>query len=114
MKRIGVLTIFCLFLGLSLAHAHPPASIDIKYDQAAKQITATIDHQVSNPKKHFIDHIILKANGIVLETKRFSFQVTAQKQIAVFAIPDAKPGDVIVLESYCNKGGRLSQQIRVE
>jgi len=112
MKKI-FLVIFCFFI-TSLAYAHPPLAIDITYDQATKQVTATIAHQVSNPHRHYIDKVTIQVNQEPPVLKRFSFQKTAREQIAVFAIPNVKSGDTILIEAYCNKGGRLGQQIKVQ
>jgi hypothetical protein len=88
--------------------------MDVKYDQATKQVTVIIYHQTSNPQRHFIDKVTMKVNQVAPEIKRASFQKTAKEQIAIFATPNLKPGDVIVIEAYCNKGGRLNQQVKIK
>ncbi len=102
-----------LFLASS-AYAHPPASINVKYDPATKQITAIIAHQVSNPQRHYIEKVKVQLNQQTPIIKRFVFQKTAREQEFVISIPNAVSGDVIVIEAYCNKGGRLAQEIRVQ
>jgi hypothetical protein len=106
--------VFCLLFVTSLAHAHPPTLIDIKYDPVTKQVVATIYHQTSNTQRHFIDKVTTKINDSAPGIKRFSFQKTAREQTVIFVIPGLKSGDMVVLEAYCNKGRRLAQQIRAE
>jgi hypothetical protein len=113
MKKI-LLTFACFFFAASLANAHPPSTIDIKYDQAAKKVTAIIAHQVGNPRGHYIDKVTMAINQAVPELQRLFFQKTARDQVAVFDVPVLKPGDVIVIEAFCNKGGRLSQKARIK
>lgn len=113
MNRI-FLSLIILILSSNLAFGHPPSAINVKYDPAAKEVTATIAHQVGNPRGHFIDKVTIKVNQDLPVLQRFSFQRTAKEQIAVFAIPNVKSGDIIVIEANCNKGGRLSQQVRIE
>ena len=113
MKKVFLIIFGVLFVA-HLAYAHPPLAINIKYDPETKQVTANIAHEVSNPKRHYINKVVVKINGVVVELKRLFFQTNAKEQIIMIAIPTARPGDVIVIEAYCNKGGRLAQEINVK
>lgn len=103
-----------LFLVVSSVWASPATSIDVSYDAKAKSITATIYHQSYDIKKHYIRVVKMSINGAIVDTKNFHWQHTAQEQTAVFSIPDVKPGDTILIEAFCNKGGKRAQEIKIK
>ncbi len=113
MRKIFILFVF-FFLTACAAWASPPTSIDIAYDVKTKSITATIYHQSYNVKKHYINVVKMSINGVLIDTERFNWQHTAKEQTAVFSIPDVKPGDTILIEAFCNKGGKRAQDIKIK
>lgn len=113
MKKI-FLIIGCFLLSAQLVYASPPTSIDVTYDSKTKKITALVYHQSYNIKKHYINVVTLIVNGAVVEVQRFHWQHTAREQTAVFDVPDLKPGDVITIKAFCNKGGQLAQDIKIK
>lgn len=113
MKKI-FLVLVSFLLSANLAFASPPTSIDVTYDPAKKKITALIYHQSYNIKKHYINVVTLIINGAVVEVQRFHWQHTAREQTAVFDVPDLKPGDVITIKAFCNKGGQRAQDIKIK
>jgi hypothetical protein len=113
MKKIFLVGIGLLLIA-SFAYASPPTSIDVAYDATAKKVTAMIYHQTYNIHRHYINTVIIKLNDVVLETQRFHWQHSAAEQTAVFSIANAKPGDVVTIQAFCNKGGQLSQQIKIK
>lgn len=113
MKKI--VPILCGLLVISAtAFAHPPSDIKIQFDPATKTLTAVIKHRVSNPSTHYINKVDIGLNG--KEIKMFSFkkQETVIGQTLSFTVPQAKSGDTLSVEGYCNLSGRLEKEIKVK
>ncbi|HOD12963.1 MAG TPA: hypothetical protein PLO93_04980 [Candidatus Omnitrophota bacterium] len=111
--------VFILALGIFLctagsAPAHPPASIDVKYNTSAKNFIAIIDHRVSNPTKHYIRKVIIKLNGKQVAEQYFTKQSTVNEQQIIFTVGDITIGDLLEIEAFCNVGGRRSQPVRIQ
>jgi hypothetical protein len=113
MKKI-FLILASLFLSARIVYASPPTSIDVTYDSATKEITAIIYHQSYDIKKHYINVVRMMINGVPVNTERFHWQHSAREQTAVFGIPSVKPGDVITIQAFCNKGGERSQDVKIK
>ena len=96
----------------STAYAHPPSDIKITYNPKTKILTAVIMHNVSDVKKHFIYKVITGLNGKEIINHAISKQDNKTDQTVSYLIPDAKPGDALSVEAYCNLSGKLSKEIK--
>ena len=104
----------CSLLALSTTvFAHPPSAIKIQFDEKSKILTAVIKHRVSNPKTHYINKVDIGLNGKEIQMLPFEKQETNTSQTIKFAIPQAKKGDTLSVEGYCNLGGKLEKEIKV-
>jgi desulfoferrodoxin (superoxide reductase-like protein) len=112
MKKICFLLCGLLIAG-QLAFAHPPADIKIQFDKRFHLLTATIEHPVSNPKSHYINKVDIGLNGKEIQTLTFKQQDANAEQVIAVPIPQAKAGDVISVEGYCNQSGKLEKEIKV-
>ena len=112
MKKI-ILTLCGLLVISATAFAHPPSDIKIQFDPATKTLTATIKHRVSNPKSHYIFKDDIGLNGKEIKMLSFKSQATSAAQPVLFVIPEAKKGDTLSVEGYCNLGGKLEKEIKV-
>lgn len=112
-KKIFLLTVsFGLFFS-TVAFAHPPSDIKIKFDSATKILQAIIYHNTSNPQKHYINKVDVGLNGKEIISQVISREDDNLSQTVSYLIPDAKPGDLISVEGYCNISGNLTKEIKV-
>lgn len=112
MKKTALLLCSLLVIS-SVAFAHPPSDIKIQFDPAAKVVIATIEHSVSNPKTHYINKIDIGLNGKEIQTLTFTKQDANKEQTFALPLPEAKNGDTLSVEGYCNLGGELEKEIQV-
>jgi hypothetical protein len=105
---------FIFLFAASTVYAHPPSDIKITFDQAAKILTAVIVHNTSNPAGHFINKVDVGLNGTEIIEQNISRQDNNVEQTVSYLIPDAKDGDVLSVEGYCNMSGKLQKQITVK
>jgi len=112
MKKITVLLILSFFI-CSIAYAHPPSDIKITYDPGTRILEAVIMHNVSDVKKHFIYKVDVGLNGKEIISQAISRQDDNLTQTVSYLIPDAKSGDALSVEGYCNLSGSLTKEIKV-
>jgi len=96
----------------STAYAHPPSDIKIKYNPKTKILTAVIMHNVSDVKKHFIKKVDVGLNGKEIISHAISRQDSRTDQTVSYLLPDARPGDVLSVEAYCNLSGKLLKEMK--
>ncbi len=115
MGKIVPLILFCsLIMASTLVYAHPPSEINIEHSSELRMISIVVAHPVSNSGKHFINKIIIWLNGKEILQHKIGAQDDNRYQSAAYMIPDAKAGDVIAVEAYCNISGKLKKEIKVE
>mgnify|MGYP001570181913 FL=1 len=112
---IGSLAVNSMLLSSlsSTAYAHPPSDIKITYNPKTKILTAVIVHNVSDVKKHFINKVGVGLNGKEIIEHSISQQDNNISQTVSYLIPDAKAGDTLSVEGYCNISGKLKKEIKV-
>jgi len=112
MKKTAIFLIISFFM-CSLAYAHPPSDIKITYDSKTKILKAVIMHNVSDAKKHFVNKVDVGLNGREIIAHAISQQDNNIIQTVSYLIPDAKAGDKLSVEAYCNLSGKLEKQVKV-
>lgn len=113
MKKITLFLCGLLIMSTP-AFAHPPSSIKIQFDPETKTLTAVVKHRVSNPKSHYIKKIDIGLNGKEIKGLPFKEQETSIGQTFSFVIPEAKTGDTLSVEAYCNLSGKTEQKIKLK
>ncbi len=114
MKRIPVFLITCFFVAFcSVAYAHPPSDIIITFNPKTKILNAVIMHNVSNPENHFIKKVNIALNGQEMIEQKISRQDNNVSQTVSYLIPDAKIGNILLVEAYCSISGKLKKEIKV-
>ena len=113
MKKM-ILILCGLLVASATAFAHPPSDIKIQFDPATKVLTAVIKHRVSNPKTHYIYKVDIGLNGKEIEMLPFKEQETNASQTVKFTVSQAKKGDTLSVEGYCNLSGKLTKEIKVK
>jgi hypothetical protein len=104
--------LFLTALGMN-AYAHPPSDIQITFDPATKMLEAVIMHDVKDPTKHFIKKVDVGLNGQEIIGHAISREDNNVSQTVKYLIPDAKAGDVLSVEGYCNLSGKLEKELNV-
>ncbi len=112
MKKM-VFLLIGLVVASTAAFAHPPSDIKIQFDDNTKTLTAVIQHRVSNPQSHFIKKVDIGLNGREVQMLPFAKQDNNATQTVKITIPEAKKGDVLSVEGYCNLSGRLEKEIKI-
>ena len=112
-KIIASFIVIFFILSITIIYAHPPRIVNVNYDSKTKTIEVVMPHPVANRTKHFIKRIEVFVNGEAVAQDIFHHQVSDAMQKSSFIIKDAKPGDVISVEGFCNKGGEKVGQVIV-
>ncbi|HOW58133.1 MAG TPA: hypothetical protein PLO78_00240 [Candidatus Omnitrophota bacterium] len=95
------------------SYAHPPSVIKIQFDPATQILKAVIEHQVSNPKTHYIGKVDIGLNGKEVQTLTFTSQKDRASQLVEIKMNGVKSGDILSVEGYCNLSGKLVEEIKV-
>jgi hypothetical protein len=107
--------VFCSVLTVTtIAYAHPPSDIKITFDTQTKMLEAVIVHNTSNPVNHYIKKVDIGLNGKEIIEHMISREDNNQTQTVRYLIPDAKDGDVVLVEGYCSISGKLKKEITVK
>ena len=96
------------------AYAHPPSDIQITFNSQTKILQAVMRHNVKDSTKHFIEKVDVGLNGEEIISHMISRQDNNQEQTIEYLIPDAKAGDILSVEGYCNLGGKLEKEVQVQ
>jgi len=113
-KIMGLLTFLICLTGASAVYAHPASDIKITFDPDTKTLVAVITHNVSNPQSHYIDKVDIALNGKEIIGQAISRQDNNIDQTVSYHIPDIQGGDVLSVDTDCNKGGKLKKEIKVQ
>lgn len=100
-----------LFCVATVAQAHPPSDITLKYDQKTHILTVTALHNTLDPTTHYIKLIEVSINGAPMITQNFLSQTDKATQQAQYIIIDLKPGDTIVAKATCSIRGSLEKPL---
>lgn len=114
--KSGVLVIAAVaFLGIAASvGAHPPTTTDVTFDLESHMLTVMVEHGTRDAATHYINKIEVDLNGDKVIEQKFSAQLDAKIQKAVYMLADAKVGDEIKVTASCNISGRQKASIKVE
>lgn len=114
MNFLNTVAVFGIFFTFNLtAFAHSPTDIKIEFIGSPKILTAVITHSVHEPNAHYIFKVVIAVNGQKVRTLTFQKQEDLSKQTITFPVPEAKSGDRLSVEAYCNLSGKLEKEIEV-
>jgi len=116
MKKNRIFTIALLsILVFSLkTYTHPPARIDLDFNNEEKILRVEVHHPVLLVKNHYIKKIEVYLNGDLKIVQDFDGQLTKKTQKAGYFIFEAKKGDVIKVKAICNKHGDKTASLIVQ
>ncbi len=112
-KLIGCLAFLICLTGASIVHAHPASEIDITFDPNTRILLAVITHNVSSPERHYIDLVDIMLNGNKIIGQFLSKQDNNIGQTVSYLLPEVVEGDVVAIDTHCNKGGNLKKELKV-
>jgi len=104
------LFIICIFLTIP-AFSHPASNVTLVVDGTI--LIVTVQHNVSNPRTHYIKEIIVTLNEKNIITQLFFLQTDNTQKVS-YTIPSLKSGDTITVEANCNRGGNRKGIITVK
>jgi hypothetical protein len=93
------------------ALAHPPSNIIITYDPQSRMLTATIKHNVQDPREHFIVKVAVRVNQSNTIEQKLPMQESLDSQVVAYRLPDIITGDTIAVAAYCSEFGQLEKSI---
>jgi desulfoferrodoxin (superoxide reductase-like protein) len=116
MRKNRIFAIIALFiLAFSLkTFAHPPAKIDLDFDNEEKILKVEIHHPVLFVRNHYIKKIEVYLNDDLKIIQDFDHQLTKKIQKAGYFIFEAEKGDVIKVKANCNKHGDKTARLIVQ
>jgi hypothetical protein len=88
--------------------AHPPSDMRISYYELTKDLKVTIIHPVPNPQGHYIQDVMVKINGKVVNDSRYTSQPAPDTFTYTYPIVTV-PGDEIEVTASCVLTGSLSK-----
>ncbi|MEO0185796.1 MAG: hypothetical protein ABIL20_08380 [candidate division WOR-3 bacterium] len=108
-----ILIITILVAMAKIANAHPPGEIIAQFDTTNKILKLTVNHQVRDSQKHYVNKIEIELNGNRIIEQKSGRQIDNAIQKYLFILPEAKIEDIITIEAYCNISGKkkLTSQI---
>ncbi|MBP7216891.1 MAG: hypothetical protein KBA46_06375 [Candidatus Omnitrophica bacterium] len=113
MRRIFIVMGLVIFFAQA-SFAHPPSRIEINFNSETLMLTAKITHPVADAESHHIKKVDVAVNGKEILEHKISKQDNTTDQLVEYRIPDAKSGDRISVEGYCNISGKNQEEITIE
>lgn len=108
------LVIGILVLTLLSGHviAHTPSGVDVSYDERAGDLDVTIRHQVDDPTTHYVKHVTVRQDTIVLVDQTYTSQPDKSAFTYHYNLPQLteKTGEITV-DVECNVFGTRSGTI---
>jgi len=92
--------------------AHPPSAVNLTYNTSTTELAVTITHAVRDPADHYIDPVEVRSGTAILILAHYTSQPTTETFTYVYTV-QAKSGDLLEVNSTCNKGGSLTETILV-
>jgi len=104
---------FFLLLGTLFLNAHPPKSIDLRYDSEKAALAVKVWHKVNNPENHYIEKIAVFLGDERIAEKAYQRQLTDafQEEIFDFSARPLKKSDQVKVRASCSKFGRKTVQL---
>jgi hypothetical protein len=113
MKKAFFIALFVSAI-YGLAWAHPPSDISISYDPDTRMLQAVIIHNtITPPDTHYIKKVDVALNGKEIIEHQISRQDNNSSQTVYYLVPDARRGDTLSVEAYCNISGKLMKEIKI-
>ncbi len=110
MKHIIIISL--MLLALSLGFAHPAGKVSAAYDAKTNILSVDFNHKVNNAADHYIQTVIVSLGGKEVIRQTITQQENAEGGSLVYK-PSSQKGDMISIQTECNKGGKKSTTITI-
>jgi desulfoferrodoxin (superoxide reductase-like protein) len=104
-NRIFAIVVLSILVFSLKTFTHPPAKIDLDFDNEEKILRIEVHHPVLLVRNHYVNKIEVYLNDDLIIVQDFHHQLTKKTQKAGYFIFEAEKGDVIKVKANCNKRG---------
>jgi hypothetical protein len=94
------------------ADANAPKSVQLVYDLSSQTLSVTILHSSPSPTFHYINRVVVKKTGKVLETAEYKSQPDKPEFTYTYKIA-ATAGDTLEITVSCNIFGSKTEKITI-
>ena len=119
MRKILFITLAITFIlnggGISWAQPRYTKDIDLKFNNATKQLSIFVPHKVNDPKYHYIPDVTVYLNDNQKVHQYLTRQDNDEGLTLLYRIPEADTGDVISVTASSNMTRTVYRnKVRVE
>lgn len=107
-----ILSFLALSLWPTVAQAHGPNGVLLRYDSDARTLRVDISHSVSNPQKHYVKKVTITKNGEPVTVHEYTGQPETSSFTYTYPM-EAKEGDTLKATADCNYFGSKTGEITV-
>ncbi len=108
--------LICIFFSVSPGViGHPPADIQVIYDQGSGELVVKGIHEVTDPEEHFVYRVTIYKNGKLYLDGEYGSQHNTSGFYHVYDNQDLNvtTGDILDITAYCDIEGSISQRITI-
>lgn len=93
--------------------AHPPSSIDLRFEPAGRLLVVGFKHLVQDGQSHYINEVQVLINGKAFARVELYAQAGKDAGQVSVGLPDVKQGDLVSVKATCNKFGEMKKDLRI-
>jgi len=105
MKKFLLFTLVAVFLFSTVAMAHPPQNLNVKFNMEDKMLTVEVTHNVGGSNtNHYIEEVTVTYNDEKIVMQKPGQQLN-NKELFYYYMPGLKDGDEITINTNCSIQG---------
>jgi hypothetical protein len=108
-----LLLLLSVLVMVSPGAAHPPSSIDLRYEPAGRLLVVAFKHLVQDGQSHYIKEVQVQINGKAFARVELYAQAGKEAGQVSMALSDVKQGDLVSVKATCNKFGEMKKDLRI-
>lgn len=114
-KRVfaGIILFLSFLLMASTGAAHPPSSLDLRYEPAGRLLVVAFKHLVQDGQSHFVKEVKIHINGKEFADVELYVQSGKDGGQVSVSLPEVRQGDLVSVKATCNKFGELKKDLRI-
>lgn len=110
---LAVVLLLSLMVMANEGAAHPPSSIDLRYEPAGRLLVVAFKHLVQDGQSHYIKEVQVQINGKAFARVELYAQAGKDAGQVSMVLPDVKQGDLVSVKATCNKFGEMKKDLRI-
>jgi len=110
---LAIILLLFVLLMANAGAAHPPSSLDLRYEPAGRLIVVGFKHMVQDGQSHYIKEVQVQINGKAFARIELYAQAGKDAGQVSMALPDVKQGDLVSVKATCNKFGEMKKDLRI-